>query len=145
MCTFSSSQKLCLGGMQMWISTLICLYTGGYSVQIYKDRSDIYCSVKHQLRRTHSQLPYWGVISYYVGFTELNRHKRISTYTTPTIFYTIGALVTVEVSVSGSRIRDSSNRQPLCQVLQKGCYTAVNHTRDIFFISLSNTWTTEEC
>ncbi len=48
------------------------------------------------------------------------------------------------VFVSGSRIRDSSTRQPLCQVLQKGRYTAVNHTRDIFFISLSYTWTTEE-
>ncbi len=46
--------------------------------------------------------------------------------------------------VSRSRIRDSSNRQPLRQVLQKGRYTAVNHTRDIFFISLSYTWTIEE-
>ncbi len=26
----------------------------------------------------------------------------------------------------------------------KGRYTAVNHTRDIFFISLSYAWTTEE-
>ncbi len=46
--------------------------------------------------------------------------------------------------VSGSQIRDSSNRQPLRQVLQKDRYTVVNHTRDIFFVSLSYTWTTEE-
>ncbi len=48
------------------------------------------------------------------------------------------------VFVSGSQIRDSSNRQPLRQVLQKDRYTVVNHTRDIFFISLSYTWTIEE-
>ncbi len=54
------------------------------------------------------------------------------------------AVVFDAVFVSGSRIRDSSNRQPLCQVLQKSRYTAANHTRDIFFISLSYTWATEE-
>ncbi len=55
-----------------------------------------------------------------------------------------GYVVFDAVFVSGSRIRDSSNRQPLCQVLQKGRYAAVNHTLDIFFISLSYTWTTDE-
>ncbi len=39
----------------------------------------------------------------------------------------------VVVYVSGSQVHDSSNRQPLCQVLQKGRYTAVNHTCDVFF------------
>ncbi len=43
------------------------------------------------------------------------------------------SILIVAVYVSGSQIRDSSNRQPLCQVLQMGRYTAVNHTRNIFF------------
>ncbi len=51
----------------------------------------------------------------------------------------------VAVLVSGSWARDSSNRQPLCQVLQEGRYIAVNHTRDVFaYVSPSSTWKIEE-
>ncbi len=60
---------------------MIGIDTGWYSVGIYKDRSDIYCSIKYQLRAKSLKLPYLGVKdSYYVGFTEPTQ--------TITIFFT---------------------------------------------------------